>query len=73
MENRSLSYYCRTLERENPLLPGDGKEFEKKPNRKIFWMASSATLFFEPSTRNDSVLKPQQTDLGARVIGFTDS
>ena len=62
MENRSLVTIAEHSKEKILYLLEMAKEFEKKPNRKILDGKVVATLFFEPSTRHDSVLKPQQTD-----------
>lgn len=49
-----------------------GREFERRPNRKILDGRIVATLFFEPSTRTRLSFETAAQRLGARVIGFSD-
>lgn len=49
-----------------------GREFERRPNRKILDGRIVATLFFEPSTRTRLSFETAAQRLGARIIGFTD-
>jgi len=47
--------------------------FEKHPKQHILEDYVVATLFFEPSTRTRLSFESAATQLGARVIGFSDS
>jgi aspartate carbamoyltransferase catalytic subunit len=47
--------------------------FEKRPKQRILEDYVVATLFFEPSTRTRLSFESAATQLGAKVIGFTDA
>ncbi|MGN0087319.1 MAG: aspartate carbamoyltransferase [Alloprevotella sp.] len=70
--NRSLVTIANLSKEKLLYLLQMGKEFEKRPNRKLLDGRIVATLFFEPSTRTRLSFETAANRLGARVIGFTD-
>lgn len=49
------------------------EEFEKNPKQKILENHVIATLFFEPSTRTRLSFESAISQLGGKIIGFTDA
>jgi len=49
------------------------EEFEKNPRQKILENHVIATLFFEPSTRTRLSFESAISQLGGKIIGFTDA
>lgn len=49
------------------------EKFEKEPKQSLLEKFVVATLFFEPSTRTRLSFESAASQLGARVIGFTDA
>lgn len=49
------------------------EEFEKEPRQKILENHVIATLFFEPSTRTRLSFESAISQLGGKIIGFTDA
>jgi len=49
------------------------EKFEKDPKQELLNKFVVATLFFEPSTRTRLSFESAASQLGARVIGFTDA
>ena len=49
------------------------EKFEANPKRKILDNYVVATLFFEPSTRTRLSFESAASQLGAKIIGFTDA
>ena len=49
------------------------EKFEKNPKQELLNKFVVATLFFEPSTRTRLSFESAASQLGARVIGFTDA
>jgi len=49
------------------------EEFEKEPRQKILDDKVIATLFFEPSTRTRLSFESAISQLGGKIIGFTDA
>ncbi|MBM3435465.1 MAG: aspartate carbamoyltransferase, partial [Bacteroidetes bacterium] len=49
------------------------EKFEANPRQKILENVVVATLFFEPSTRTRLSFESAASQLGARVIGFSDA
>ncbi|MBR1889308.1 MAG: aspartate carbamoyltransferase [Alloprevotella sp.] len=72
MANNSLVSIANLTGEQLKYLLAMGREFEKRPNRKILDGKLVATLFFEPSTRTRLSFETAANRLGARVIGFTD-
>ena len=70
--NRSLVTIANLSKEKLLYLLQMGKEFEKRPNRKLLDGRIVATLFCEPSTRTRLSFETAANRLGARVIGFTD-
>jgi aspartate carbamoyltransferase catalytic subunit len=73
MKNKSLvSINDFTREEHIRILELAGA-FEKRPKQRILQDFVVATLFFEPSTRTRLSFESAATQLGAKVIGFTDA
>ncbi|MEI6173593.1 MAG: aspartate carbamoyltransferase [Bacteroidota bacterium] len=73
MKNKSLiSINDFTREEHIRILELAGA-FEKRPKQRILQDFVVATLFFEPSTRTRLSFESAATQLGAKVIGFSDA
>lgn len=73
MKNRSLiSINDYTKEQQLRILEL-AAEFEKEPRQKILENYVIATLFFEPSTRTRLSFESAISQLGGKIIGFTDA
>jgi len=73
MKNKSLiSINDFTREEHIRILELAGA-FEKRPKQRILQDYVVATLFFEPSTRTRLSFESAATQLGAKVIGFSDA
>ena len=72
MKNKSLvSIHDITKEDYNKIL-NLAEKFEANPKRKILEDYVVATIFFEPSTRTRLSFESAASQLGAKVIGFSD-
>lgn len=73
MKNRSLISINDYSKEELLKILETAKEFEANPRQKILSNYVIASLFFEPSTRTRLSFESAINQLGARVIGFSDS
>ena len=73
MKNKSLiSINDYSVEEQIEILDL-AEEFEKDPRQKILENHVVATLFFEPSTRTRLSFESAISQLGGKIIGFTDA
>jgi len=73
MKNKSLiSINDYSVEEQIEILDL-AEEFEKDPRQKILENHVIATLFFEPSTRTRLSFESAISQLGGKIIGFTDA
>ena len=73
MKNKSLiSINDYSIEEQIEILDL-AEEFEKNPRQKILENHVVATLFFEPSTRTRLSFESAISQLGGKIIGFTDA
>ncbi|MCA9734787.1 aspartate carbamoyltransferase [candidate division KSB1 bacterium] len=73
MKNKSLiSIHDITRDQYDEVL-NLAEKFEKNPKQDLLNKFVVATLFFEPSTRTRLSFESAASQLGARVIGFTDA
>jgi len=73
MKNRSLVSINDYSKEEYLKILDIAEEFEKNPKQKILENFVVATLFFEPSTRTRLSFESAVSQLGGKVIGFTDA
>ncbi|MEI7664314.1 MAG: aspartate carbamoyltransferase [Bacteroidota bacterium] len=73
MKNKSLVSINDFTRAEHVRILELAGAFEKNPKQRILQDYVVATLFFEPSTRTRLSFESAATQLGAKVIGFTDS
>lgn len=73
MKNRSLISINDLSKKEIANTLDLAEYFEKKPKQHILNGSVVATLFFEPSTRTRLSFESAASQLGARVIGFSDA
>ncbi len=73
MKNKSLISINDFTREEHIRILDLAGAFENRPKQHILEDYVVATLFFEPSTRTRLSFESAATQLGAKVIGFTDS
>jgi len=73
MKNRSLISINDYSKEEQINILDLAEEFEKDPRQKILDNHVIATLFFEPSTRTRLSFESAISQLGGKIIGFTDA
>ncbi|HLO92646.1 MAG: aspartate carbamoyltransferase [Chloroflexota bacterium] len=73
MKNRSLVSITDYTKEEYLKILDLAEEFEKKPKQDLLQKFVVATLFFEPSTRTRLSFESAASQLGAKVIGFSDA
>ncbi len=73
MKNKSLVSISDYTKDERLKILDLAEEFEKKPKQNILKDFVVATLFFEPSTRTRLSFESAASQLGAKVVGFTDA
>jgi len=73
MKNRSLISINDYSKEEQIHILDLAEEFEKQPRQKILDNHVIATLFFEPSTRTRLSFESAISQLGGKIIGFTDA
>lgn len=73
MKNRSLVSINDYTKEEYLKILDLAEEFEKKPKQDLLQKFVVATLFFEPSTRTRLSFESAASQLGAKVIGFSDA
>lgn len=73
MKNRSLVSINDYTKEEYLKILDLAEEFEKKPKQNLLEKFVVATLFFEPSTRTRLSFESAASQLGAKVIGFSDA
>lgn len=73
MKNRSLISINDFSKEEYIKLLDIAEDFEKNPRQKILENHVIATLFFEPSTRTRLSFESAISQLGGKIIGFTDA
>ncbi len=73
MKNRSLISINDFSKEEYLKVLDIAEEFEKNPRQKILENHVIATLFFEPSTRTRLSFESAISQLGGKIIGFTDA
>lgn len=73
MKNRSLVSINDYTKEEYVKILDLAEEFEKNPKQSILEKYVVATLFFEPSTRTRLSFESAASQLGAKVIGFSDA
>ncbi len=73
MKNKSLISINDYSKEEQIQILDLAEEFEKNPRQKILDNHVIATLFFEPSTRTRLSFESAISQLGGKIIGFTDA
>lgn len=73
MKNRSLVSINDYTKAEYLKILDLAEEFEKNPKQNLLEKYVVATLFFEPSTRTRLSFESAASQLGAKVIGFSDA
>ena len=73
MKNRSLISINDFSKEEYLKILDIAEDFEKNPRQKILEDHVIATLFFEPSTRTRLSFESAISQLGGKIIGFTDA
>ncbi|MFU8844987.1 MAG: aspartate carbamoyltransferase [Bacteroidales bacterium] len=73
MKNKSLISIHDISKTEISKILEVAEKFEKNPKQTILDKFVVATLFFEPSTRTRLSFESAASQLGARVIGFSDA
>lgn len=73
MKNRSLVSIHDISKTDYENILDLAEKFEANPKRKILEDSVVATLFFEPSTRTRLSFESAASQLGAKIIGFTDA
>jgi aspartate carbamoyltransferase catalytic subunit len=73
MKNRSLISINDFSKEEYIKILDIAEDFEKNPRQKILENNVIATLFFEPSTRTRLSFESAISQLGGKIIGFTDA
>lgn len=73
MKNRSLISINDYSKEQQLRILELAAEFEKEPRQKILDNYVVATLFFEPSTRTRLSFESAISQLGGKIIGFTDA
>lgn len=73
MKNRSLVSINDYNKEEYIKILDLAEEFEKNPKQSLLEKYVVATLFFEPSTRTRLSFESAASQLGAKVIGFSDA
>lgn len=73
MKNRSLISINDYSKEEYLKILDLAAEFEENPRQRILENHVIATLFFEPSTRTRLSFESAISQLGGKIIGFTDS
>ena len=73
MKNKSLISINDYSKEEQIQILDLAEEFEKDPRQKILDNYVIATLFFEPSTRTRLSFESAISQLGGKIIGFTDA
>lgn len=73
MKNRSLISINDYSKEQQLRILELAAEFEKDPRQKILDNHVVATLFFEPSTRTRLSFESAISQLGGKIIGFTDA
>ncbi len=73
MKNKSLISINDYSLKEQIEILDLAEEFEKDPRQKILENHVVATLFFEPSTRTRLSFESAISQLGGKIIGFTDA
>lgn len=73
MKNRSLVSINDYTKKEYIQILDLAEEFEKEPKQNLLEKFVVATLFFEPSTRTRLSFESAASQLGAKVIGFSDA
>lgn len=73
MKNRSLVSINDFTKEEYLRILDLAEGFEKQPKQRILEDYVVATLFFEPSTRTRLSFESAASQLGAKIIGFTDA
>ena len=72
MKNKSLISINDYSKEQQIQILDLAEEFEKDPRQKILENHVIATLFFEPSTRTRLSFESAISQLGGKIIGFTD-
>jgi aspartate carbamoyltransferase catalytic subunit len=73
MKNKSLVSIHDITKDDYEKLMNLAEKFESNPRQKILENIVVATLFFEPSTRTRLSFESAASQLGAKVIGFSDA
>jgi aspartate carbamoyltransferase catalytic subunit len=73
MKNRSLISINDYSKEEQLRVLDVAEEFEKNPRQRILENHVVSTLFFEPSTRTRLSFESAISQLGGKIIGFTDA
>ncbi|NOR86630.1 MAG: aspartate carbamoyltransferase [Bacteroidales bacterium] len=73
MRNRSLISINDYSKEQQIKILDLAEEFEKEPRQKLLENHVIATLFFEPSTRTRLSFESAISQLGGKIIGFTDA
>ena len=73
MKNRSLISINDYSKEEYLKVLDIAEDFEENPRQKILENHVIATLFFEPSTRTRLSFESAISQLGGKIIGFTDA
>jgi aspartate carbamoyltransferase catalytic subunit len=73
MKNKSLISITDITKEDYKTILDLAEKFEKKPKQKILENYVVASLFFEPSTRTRLSFESAASQLGAKIVGFTDA
>ncbi len=73
MKDKSLISITDITKEDYKIILDLAETFEKKPKQKILENYVMASLFFEPSTRTRLSFESAASQLGAKIVGFTDA
>ncbi len=73
MKDKSLISITDITKEDYKTILDLAETFEKKPKQKILENYVVASLFFEPSTRTRLSFESAASQLGAKIVGFTDA
>ncbi len=73
MKDKSLISITDITKEDYKTILDLAEKFEKKPKQKILENYVMASLFFEPSTRTRLSFESAASQLGAKIVGFTDA
>jgi aspartate carbamoyltransferase catalytic subunit len=73
MKDKSLISITDITKEDYKTILDLAETFEKKPKQKLLENYVVASLFFEPSTRTRLSFESAASQLGAKIVGFTDA